>query len=719
MAKLENEVDLVIGAKTSQPAAARQLIEVVSGFQLSDATLYIGYPILTTSDEPLPLDAILTCREHGIVIFDLRPNLPASPEDWDLLEENQADLVIALKSKLIKHRNLTSKRELAVPIHVLTFVPHVGDAGAPNEEFVLADSDILAIELKKLVGITEDYVRPLNAAIQQVATIKPRKKRLNVQNPGSKGGILKVIEKEIANLDQWQKKAAIESPEGPQRIRGLAGSGKTVVLALKAAYLHTQFPDWTIAVTFQTQSLYGQIRDLIRRFTFENIQDEPNWEKIKVLHAWGGGSKPGVYSTIAKENELPTQSFNHGKSRYGSKGAFEGVCGELLKAFTKKPNEIFDAVLVDEAQDFSSNFFRLLYWSLKSPKRLVWAYDDLQSLRETGIPSLDKLFGKDEDGNPRVRLTNEPGKPQQDVILPKCYRNTNWALTIAHALGFGIYRDDGMIQCFDQPSYWDDVGYGVVEGSLEEGETVTLARREDTTPEFFSQLLTPEEAVQIRGFENDEAEADWIANEILRNVQEDELEPSDILVIFANPLRVDRASGPLRAKLLKLGIDCHITGVTRSVDEFFIKDSVALSGIYRAKGNECPVTYVAGSQYCFGQWGSTIRSRNILFTAITRSRAWVRVTGCGESFKKLEAEWNKTVEQGYQLKFKVPTEAEREKMRQINRDRTQAELKKIEKSKKSINEIIDFIEKNELTLDDIPKDLRDKLVETLRKGEQE
>ena len=32
MANLENQVDLVIGAKTSQPEAAQQLIEVVSGF---------------------------------------------------------------------------------------------------------------------------------------------------------------------------------------------------------------------------------------------------------------------------------------------------------------------------------------------------------------------------------------------------------------------------------------------------------------------------------------------------------------------------------------------------------------------------------------------------------------------------------------------------------------------------------------------------------------
>ena len=35
-------------------------------------------------------------------------------------------------------------------------------------------------------------------------------------------------------MDKWQRTATYEIPNKPQRIRGLAGSGKTIVLALKA-----------------------------------------------------------------------------------------------------------------------------------------------------------------------------------------------------------------------------------------------------------------------------------------------------------------------------------------------------------------------------------------------------------------------------------------------------------------------------------------------------
>lgn len=93
------------------------------------------------------------------------------------------------------------------------------------------------------------------------------------------------IEAAIANMDAWQKKAAIEFPEGPQRIRGLAGSGKTIVLAQKAAILHAKYPKWNIAVTFQTRSLYQQFRGLIERFYRELTLDDPDWSKLSILHA--------------------------------------------------------------------------------------------------------------------------------------------------------------------------------------------------------------------------------------------------------------------------------------------------------------------------------------------------------------------------------------------------------------------------------------------------
>jgi len=66
----EGDMDLVIGNRTN-PAAVDHLIGELKSIQLTDASLYVGYPILATADQSITMDAILTCVEHGIVVFDL------------------------------------------------------------------------------------------------------------------------------------------------------------------------------------------------------------------------------------------------------------------------------------------------------------------------------------------------------------------------------------------------------------------------------------------------------------------------------------------------------------------------------------------------------------------------------------------------------------------------------------------------------------------------
>ncbi|HSN65110.1 MAG TPA: hypothetical protein VLS94_00635 [Fusibacter sp.] len=94
------------------------------------------------------------------------------------------------------------------------------------------------------------------AVIQSISTIRKGRKKREVQKVNSRGTKLKQLEDSIANLDNLQHRAVIETVKGVQRIRGLAGSGKTIVLALKAAYLHSQHPEW-IAARFTPDLLKG------------------------------------------------------------------------------------------------------------------------------------------------------------------------------------------------------------------------------------------------------------------------------------------------------------------------------------------------------------------------------------------------------------------------------------------------------------------------------
>ena len=62
-----------------------------------------------------------------------------------------------------------------------------------------------------------------------------------------------------------------------------------------------------------------------------------------------------------------------------------------IKTFAPK----YDAILVDEAQDFSPNFLLLCYEYLKEPKRLVYAYDELQISNNTPAPLTQPVFTLD------------------------------------------------------------------------------------------------------------------------------------------------------------------------------------------------------------------------------------------------------------------------------------------------------------------------------------
>ena len=158
-------------------------------------------------------------------------------------------------------------------------------------------------------------------------------------------------------------------------------------------------------------------------------------------------------------------NFLTAKSRHGSSWAFTGVCNELAASVKGKQLDLYDAILIDEAQDLPPTFFRIVDALTKAPKRIIWAYDELQNLSEASMASAPDLFGRE------LTLTNSPEAPQQDIILPVCYRNTPWALTLAHALGFGLFRESGIVQHFDDPSLWTDIGYMVENGNLAAGET--------------------------------------------------------------------------------------------------------------------------------------------------------------------------------------------------------------------------------------------------------
>jgi len=720
-------VTSVIGT-TQKPVSSNRLCEYFKKRNDLEGILYIGYPVIGTNEGAYPIDAIWASKEKGLVIFNLIEGKNTS--DY---EKAQDDSYNKVEARLRGHRELMNKRHLVVEISVITFAPAVVGL-ASLEDYPLCNEDSIGNEIDKIETWPEpNCYEALVSVLQSVSMIRKNRRKRDIQNTESRGAKLQRIEDSIANLDNEQGRAVIESVEGVQRIRGLAGSGKTIVLALKAAYLHATHPEWRIAVTFNTRSLKDQLKRWISSFYAEQTYSEPDWENLRILHAWGSKStNGGVYYDFCLKHGVECLDFRQAQIFAADKQPFASAC---LKAMNdaKLFQQMYDVILVDEAQDLPVEFLKLCYGILGENKRLVYAYDELQSLNLQSLPAPEEIFGTDINGNPRVKFEYDAnGQSKQDIILEKCYRNSRQALTIAHALGFGIYRSSGIgfntgiVQMFDQHKLWTDIGYKVVDGALIDGEKVLLKRTQESSPSFLENHSDADDLVFCMSFESRLEQDEWVANQIIKNIREEELRADDIMVINPDPMTTREAVGRIRKRLYEAGIDSHIAGVDCSPDIFFDaeKDSVTFTGIYRAKGNEAAMVYIINSNDCnavdfFGSLRSIAIQRNRLFTAITRSKAWVRILGVGNQMISLIDEINEVKKHNYQLEFVYPNASQRKKMNIINRDMSQAEFDRVKNSRKSLQTVLADLEAGEIYIEDLGQEYIDRLRKLLEQGGNE
>lgn len=489
-------------------------------------------------------------------------------------------------------------------------------------------------------------------------------------------------------------------PPGPQRIRGIAGSGKTVLLAQKAAHMHLKHPDWNIALVFFTRSLYDsviqEVNKWLKRFSNGEKEYNPNHNnKLQVLHAWGAKDQKGFYRELCNIHGKKPLSARRKKLVNGAPNEkLVHACKFLLEE-VDEIKEVYDAVLIDEAQDLvvdnedikykgKQPFYWLAYQSLKTidqdqDKRLIWAYDEAQSLNSLNIPTAPQLFGEDPHFK-RMVSGFHPGGIRKSEIMTKCYRTPGPILTAAHAIGMGLLRPDGMLRGYTTQEDWENIGYQVKEGSFNPvGQQVVLHRPSEMTPNRVPDLW-PDDIIKFNSFNTRKEELNNLAEKIKYNIEEDGLNPSrDILVIAlgdnkeAYQLKVEAAK-----RLKKEGIDIFIPKTLKNnilypnypnVDpnKFWNEGGVTFTTTYRAKGNEAYMVYVIGLDK-IAEDESNFALRNQLFVALSRTKAWLEVSGVGDF--PMYDELRNVIESGntFEFTFQRPRAEKKNKEKQDERE---------------------------------------------------
>lgn len=271
----------------------------------------------------------------------------------------------------------------------------------------------------------------------------------------------------------------------------------------------------------------------------------------------------------------------------------------------------------------------------------------------------------------------------QDLVLHRCYRNPRRILVSAFAVGLGIYNDK-LIQIPENNEHWEDFGFSVSKGHSRVGEEMIVTRPSENSPLLINELLESPDVVRVQAFDTLDQECEFVANCILADIEQ-RLLSTDILVISLDDRAARQYFRIISSRLKERGINTFNTLEAPFYStEFQVKDHITLTTVYRAKGNEAGSVYVVGVDAPYMDKDS-IRERNKFFTAITRAKGWVTLTGTGKYAKLFGKEMELVLGNYPELKFTMPNPAEL-KVFQRDLNTRQALLNRVERELENIAE---------------------------------
>lgn len=485
---------------------------------------------------------------------------------------------------------------------------------------------------------------------------KPPRTVANKTEKKSRASIVATLQEKLYELDYQQENIGKTIPPGFQRMRGIAGSGKTVLLCQKAAHIHLKHPDWDIALVFFTRTLYDMMTGLVdrwlKRFSNGDVTYEQAKSKLRILHAWGAKDQPGLYSTICEHHGIRRKTAGDTSERQPNRGLTD-VCKRLLEEIEIEP--IFDAILIDEGQDLVAEddlkyqdkqaIYWLAYKALKpadpqnpEQRRLIWAYDEAQSLENLKIPTAKELFGE-KLSELLSKGALYSGGIKKSEVMRRCYRVPGQILTAAHAIGMGLLRPEGMLTGITRADDWRSIGYEVT-GKFLPGQKIILHRPPQNSPNPVPELWE-KPVLEFQTYPSRQEEMKALADKIMHNLVEDDLKPSrDILVIILGSLNdAIELENQVAGFLIDQNIDIYIPTALglnelnpqwpdHNPDKFWMDGGITVSRVTRAKGNEADMVYVVGLDNV-ARNESDVNLRNQLFVALTRARGWVNLSGVG------------------------------------------------------------------------------------------
>lgn len=186
--------------------------------------------------------------------------------------------------------------------------------------------------------------------------------------------------------------------------------------------------------------------------------------------------------------------------------------------------------------------------------------------------------------------------------------------------------------------------------------------------------------------------------------------PERIIIIVLDALRIKEYAPQIQARLIEYGVASTIPGLIDDADAYAEEGRVTLSSIFRAKGNEAYVVYVAGFEELYN-FVDALENRNRAFTAISRSKAWVRISGVGSRMTQAKVEVDAILKDIPRFKFTFPN---METIRNLD-----AITRKRRKQRQKVDRIAEDIISDPELLKAMTPELREQLKRALEEQDSE
>lgn len=340
-------------------------------------------------------------------------------------------------------------------------------------------------------------------------------------------------------------------------VRGVAGSGKTVMLICRARHLRARYPDWRILVLCYNRVLADYLRN--------TIGPDPQLEVLH-YHSWCWRELEAAGIPIPERPDLREQLDNY----------WDRIIPQLLlKAYEegRLKSGMYQAILVDEGQDFTDDWYRTLVQALDPvTNSLFIVLDSSQTIYKRRVSWRD--IGIQIAGRTRFLRVN--------------YRNTRPILSTAYTL-ISDLDVSGTAVCEA------DAEYVVPEKALRDGPMPEVKR--------------------FKSFDEERRHAiKWIRTRLKKGVL-----PDDIMVLGLS--RSDMAR--LEEWLQDAGIPAQLLGARVRAGV------VRLSTIHSAKGLDAEAVLILWAHEL--EKRDEAKGRRLLYIAMTRARSELYISYSGES----------------------------------------------------------------------------------------